>query len=103
MLSDIKIAQQAKMEPVTKIASKLGITEDEIEMYGKYKAKLSFDLIDRVKDNEDVSSVHTLIFLVHHADARGGSQRSGYRREYRNDEVDDFLPKFFLVHSRGIV
>ncbi len=53
MLSDIKIAQQAKMEPITKIAEKLGITEDETEMYGKYKAKLSFDLINRVKNNED--------------------------------------------------
>ena len=38
-------------------------------------------------------------FLVHHADARGGSQRGGYRRKYRNGEVDDFLPKFFFVHS----
>ena len=38
-------------------------------------------------------------FLVHHADARGGSQRGGYRRKYRDDEVDDFLPKFFFVHS----
>ena len=38
-------------------------------------------------------------FLVHHPDARGGSQRSGYRRKYRNDEVDDFLDKFFFVHS----
>ena len=53
MLSDIKIAQQAQMEPITKIAEKLNISEDEIEMYGKYKAKLSFSLIDRVKDNKD--------------------------------------------------
>lgn len=53
MLSDIKIAQQANMEPITKIAEKLNIKEDEIEMYGKYKAKLSFSLIDRVKDNKD--------------------------------------------------
>ena len=53
MLSDIKIAQQAQMEPITKIAEKLGISDDEIEMYGKYKAKLSFSLIDRVKNNED--------------------------------------------------
>lgn len=53
MLSDIRIAQEAKMEPVTKIADKLNISEDEIEMYGKYKAKLSFDLIDRVKNNKD--------------------------------------------------
>jgi len=53
MLSDIKIAQQAQMEPITKIAEKLGISEDEIEMYGKYKAKLSYSLIDRVKNNKN--------------------------------------------------
>ena len=53
MLSDIKIAQGATMEPITKIAGKLDITEDEIELYGKYKGKLSFELIDRVKNNED--------------------------------------------------
>lgn len=53
MLTDIKIAQQAKMEPVTKIAEQLGINEDELELYGKYKGKLSFSLIDRVKNNKD--------------------------------------------------
>ena len=53
MLSDIKIAQEAKMEPIVKIAEKLDISEDEIELYGKYKGKLSFDLINRVKNNED--------------------------------------------------
>ena len=53
MLSDIKIAQEAKMEPIVKIAEKLDISQDEIELYGKYKGKLSFDLINRVKDNKD--------------------------------------------------
>ncbi len=53
MLSDIKIAQEAKMEPIVKIAEKLDIPADEIELYGKYKGKLSFDLINRVKNNED--------------------------------------------------
>ena len=53
MLSDIKIAQEAKMEPIVKIAEKLDISEDEIELYGKYKGKLSFDLINRVKNNDD--------------------------------------------------
>lgn len=47
MLSDIEIAQQAKMQKITEVAAKLGITEDDIEMYGPYKAKLSMDLIRR--------------------------------------------------------
>ena len=53
MLSDIEIAQQAKMQKITDVAAKLGISEDDIELYGKYKAKLSHDLIRRVKDKKD--------------------------------------------------
>ena len=53
MLSDIEIAQQAKMQKITDVAAKLGISEYDIELYGKYKAKLSYDLIRRVKDKKD--------------------------------------------------
>ncbi|MBO5909157.1 MAG: formate--tetrahydrofolate ligase, partial [Clostridia bacterium] len=53
MLTDIQIAQSAKCEPIVKIAEKLGIDADELELYGKYKAKLSEELIDRVKNNPD--------------------------------------------------
>ena len=53
MLSDIEIAQQAKMQKITDVAAKLCISEDDIELYGKYKAKLSYDLIRRVKDKKD--------------------------------------------------
>lgn len=53
MLTDIEIAQQAKMLKVGEVAAKLGISEDEIEPYGHYKAKLSQKLFDRVKDNKD--------------------------------------------------
>lgn len=51
--SDIDIAQQTKMEPIIKIAEKLGIEEDDIELYGKYKAKITFDAWDKIKDRED--------------------------------------------------
>lgn len=53
MLTDIEIAQSAKMEPIGKIAEKIGIMEDELEFYGKYKAKLSSDVWERVKNNPD--------------------------------------------------
>lgn len=53
MLTDIEIAQQAKMEPIAKVAEKIGIKEDELEFYGKYKAKLSSDVWKRVKNNPD--------------------------------------------------
>ena len=53
MLSDIEIAQGAKMLPIKEVAKSLDISEDELEFYGKYKAKLSEELIDRVKDRPD--------------------------------------------------
>ncbi|HEX3030107.1 MAG TPA: formate--tetrahydrofolate ligase [Clostridia bacterium] len=53
MMTDIEIAQSSKMKPVKEIASLLGISEDELELYGKYKAKLSNDLIDRLKRKDD--------------------------------------------------
>lgn len=53
MLTDIEIAQQAKMENIKKVIEPLGITEDDIEMYGKYKAKLSNEYMDSIKNNKD--------------------------------------------------
>ena len=47
MKTDIEIAQEAKMEHIAKVAGQLGITEDELELYGKYKAKLSDELMNR--------------------------------------------------------
>ncbi|GAV26042.1 formate--tetrahydrofolate ligase [Carboxydothermus islandicus] len=53
MKSDIEIAQEAKLEPIVKIAEKLGLTEDDIELYGKYKAKIAAHVWDRIKDRPD--------------------------------------------------
>jgi formate--tetrahydrofolate ligase len=53
MLSDIEIAQKVHMLPITEVAGKLGIGEEDIELYGRYKAKLSMDLIKRVQDKPD--------------------------------------------------
>lgn len=53
MKTDIEIAQEAQMDHIRNVAGKLGITEDELEMYGKYKAKLSDELWERVKDYAD--------------------------------------------------
>ncbi len=51
--SDIEIAQNAELRPIVEIAQKLGIEEDELELYGKYKAKVSPEVWERVKDNPD--------------------------------------------------
>lgn len=53
MKTDIEIAQEASMLPIKEVAASYGITEDELEFYGKYKAKLSDELWDQVKDRPD--------------------------------------------------
>ncbi len=53
MLSDIEIAQQNVMEPITTIADNCGIKPEELEQYGHYKAKVSLDIFNRLKDRPD--------------------------------------------------
>ncbi len=53
MLTDIEIAQQAKLKPISAIAEGLGIAEDELEMYGKYKAKVTDEVSRRLADKKD--------------------------------------------------
>ncbi len=53
MLSDVEIAQAAQVEKITAAASKLGLTEDDLEFYGKYKAKISADVWKRIEKNPD--------------------------------------------------
>ena len=57
MLSDLEIAQKAKLEPIKDIAAKIGIREDELELYGNYKAKVKLEILDRVKDNPNAKYV----------------------------------------------
>ena len=53
MKTDIEIAQEAQMKPIGQVAESIGISQDELEFYGKYKAKLSDELWDRIKGNEN--------------------------------------------------
>ncbi|MEG0962516.1 MAG: formate--tetrahydrofolate ligase [Lachnospiraceae bacterium] len=53
MKTDIQIAQEAEMIHIKEVAAQLAISEDELELYGKYKAKLSDELMERVKSNPD--------------------------------------------------
>ena len=52
MKSDIEIAQSVALKPITEVVEKVGITFDDIELYGKYKAKLSFDKIKSIQENK---------------------------------------------------
>ena len=53
MKTDVEIAQEAKMQPIREIAADLGLTEDDLELYGKYKAKLTSEVWQKVKDREN--------------------------------------------------
>lgn len=53
MKTDIQIAQEAQMMPIKEVAAKAGLTEDDLELYGKYKAKLSDEYWDKIKENPD--------------------------------------------------
>lgn len=53
MKTDIQIAQEAEMSHIRDVAASIGIEEDDLELYGKYKAKLSDELYDKIKDNPD--------------------------------------------------
>ena len=53
MLTDVEIAQSAKMKPISEIAKKVGLQEDDLELYGKYKAKIALEAINRLENNPD--------------------------------------------------
>ena len=50
--SDLEIAQSAKLRHITEIASDIGIKEDELELYGNYKAKITLSILGRLKDRK---------------------------------------------------
>ncbi len=53
MLTDIEIAQNCKMQPITEVAAKAGLSADDLELYGKYKAKLGRETWEKIQDNPD--------------------------------------------------
>jgi len=53
MKSDIEIAQECKMEPIWKVAESLGMTMDDLDLYGKYKAKISEEYLKKLDAKED--------------------------------------------------
>ena len=59
MLSDIEIAQSAKLKPIKDIAASIGLTEDDLEYYGKYKAKVSLDVYKRLADRPNGKLIYT--------------------------------------------
>ena len=52
-MTDLEISQKAKLEKINVIAEKIGLTEDDYEQYGKYKAKVNLDVLERNADKKD--------------------------------------------------
>ena len=53
MLSDLEIAQKAQMKPITEIAQSLGLSSDDIDLYGKYKAKVSLEVLENFSEKPE--------------------------------------------------
>ena len=68
MKTDIQIAQEATMLPIKDVAASIGIEEDDLELYGKYKAKISDELINRTKKNPDGKLILCLLYTSDAAD-----------------------------------
>lgn len=81
MKTDIEIAQEAVMEPIKNVAARCGISEDDLELYGKYKAKISDEYINSVKDNEDGKLI--LVTAINPTPA-GAGKDNNYCRAWRS-------------------
>src|SRR5689334_14706892 len=57
MLSDLEIAQAATLKPIRDVATDLGLTEDDIDYYGRYKAKIRLDVLDKLQDRPNAKYI----------------------------------------------
>ena len=100
-LSDIEIAQQAKMQRATEVAQKLGIPEEHLEPYGHYKAKVSLEYVDSLKGKQErqADPRHR-----DQPDARGRGQDDDDggpgRRAQPDRQEGDHLPARALARAR---
>ena len=76
MKTDIQIAQEAVMLPITEVAEKLDIKQDDLDLYGKYKAKLSDDYLKRIEGNKDGK----LVLVTAITPTPAGEGKDNYKR-----------------------
>ena len=65
MKTDIQIAQEATLQPIKEVAATIGIEEEDLELYGKYKAKISDELIARSHNNPDGKLILVTAIIQH--------------------------------------
>mgnify|MGYP000392015050 CR=1 FL=1 len=62
MLSDLEISQSAKLRPIVDVAKDIGLSEDDIELYGKYKAKVSLEVLEKFKDKPNAKYIDAVSY-----------------------------------------
>ena len=104
MRSDIEIALGAEMEPIQNVASKLDIKEEELDLYGRYKAKLTDDLWERVKDRPDGKLI--LVTAINPTPAGEGKTTTtvglGQAMDKLGKKALSFLQYLIVNHGRNI-
>jgi formyltetrahydrofolate synthetase len=94
MKTDIEIAQEARMSPIIEIARSIGLDEDDIELYGKYKAKVSLGVWDRIKDRPSGKVV--LVTAINPTPAGEGKTTNtvglGMAPEARKTDIATIIP-----------
>src|SRR5262245_66518361 len=68
--SDIEIAQEAKIKPILQVAQELGIRENELELYGTYKAKVKLEILERLKNKPNGKYIELIRLTINHLDRR---------------------------------
>ena len=81
--SDLEIARAARLKPVTDIARSLGIENDELELYGRYKAKISLDVLQRLKDSPDGKLIAVTAIPPRRSEKVKASQPSDWAKRSR--------------------
>ena len=76
MKTDIEIAQEAELKPITEVAKSLDMTMDDLELYGKYKAKISDEYLKKIEKNENGKLILvTALFFQHLLDLKTRKNR----------------------------
>ena len=109
MKSDIEIAQNAKMEPIVKIAEKLGVLEDEIEQYGKYKCKISLDIMKKnenktnsLKNNDSINFGSQIRSYILEPYKLVKDHRTNYESSDPESILDGNINDMLLFNLKGI-
>ena len=87
MKTDVQIAQEAQMKPIVEVASQLDISDDELELYGKYKAKISPVVLERLKDRPNGKLILVTAINHHERGTVYGAEQAGKEDHYHTERA----------------